>query len=295
MLFLTAHAEARVLGTTLRVETIGDSTRLDVTEGRVRLTRLKDKASVEVSAGHYAVAAPTGSVASRLVRVSTGLLALYTFKEGKGAIVHDVSRVGAALDLRIETETSVKWSSKALAIGAPGLIASAGPATKLAQACRLSNELTIEAWVRPATLTPAAKDGRIVTLSGDFQNQDFMLGQDELKGPARAYFTRLRTTSTDLVGKPALSAPDGTVALKLSHVVYTRSATGVATLYVDGVDVARATGTGSLSNWNESYRLALGNEFGSDRAWLGELHLVGVYGRALGPDDVKQNFKAGAE
>jgi len=295
MLFLTATAEARVVGTTLRVETIGEATRLDVTEGLVRLTRLKDKASVEVKAGHYAIAASSGSITSRLVRVSAGLVALYTFKEGKGTTVRDVSRVGVPLDLRIETEASVKWTSKALVIGAPGMIASPGPATKVAQACRASNELTIEAWIRPGTLTPANKDGRIVALSGDFQNQDFLLGQDELKGPTRAYFTRLRTTSTDLVGKPALEASDNTVALKLSHVVYTRTVTGVATLYVDGVDVARASGTGSLSNWNESYRLALGNEFGSDRAWLGELHLVSLYSRAMTADDVKQNFKAGAE
>ena len=49
-----------MLGTKLRVEASGDSTRLDVIEGRVRLLRLKDKSSVEVAAGHYAVAAPAG-------------------------------------------------------------------------------------------------------------------------------------------------------------------------------------------------------------------------------------------
>ncbi len=58
MVFTTPHAEARVLGTTLRLSVDPQGTRLEVTEGRVRLTRRQDGASVEVGAGFYAVAAP---------------------------------------------------------------------------------------------------------------------------------------------------------------------------------------------------------------------------------------------
>jgi len=295
MLFLTAHAEARVLGTKLRVEAAGDTTRLDVAEGRVRFTRLRDKSFVLVDGGHYAVAAPTGAMSSRLSRASTGLVALYLFKEGKGGVVHDSSRVGAPLDLRIENEAAVKWSAKGVFVGAPALISSTAPATKIIQACKASNEVTVEAWVRPAVPTPSGKDSRIVTISADILNQDFLLGQDELKGPIRAYFMRLRTTATDLTGKPALAAPDNTAALKLQHLVYTRTAAGVGTLYVDGVDVARITGGGNLSTWNDTYRLSVANELSNDRPWLGEVHLVAVYSHALSADDVKLNFKAGAE
>ncbi|HVR83555.1 MAG TPA: LamG-like jellyroll fold domain-containing protein, partial [Planctomycetota bacterium] len=295
MLFLTAHAEARVLGTKLRIETAGDSTRLEVTEGRVRLTRTKDKASVEVAAGHYAIAAPSGSMTSRLARTSTGLVALYAFKEGKGGLVHDSSRAGAPLDLKIENEAAVKWSPKGLLIGAPVLISSTASAAKIAQACKASNEVTVEAWVRPGTLTPSGKDGRIVGLSADTQNQNFLLGQDQMEGPARSYFMRLRSATTDTVGKPALATPDGSARLKLSHLVYTRSTSGVATFYIDGVEVARTTGGGALSNWNEGYRLSVGNEISGDRPWLGEVHLVAVYSHALTADELKQNFKAGSE
>jgi hypothetical protein len=295
MIFITAHAEARVLGTKLRIDTANDSTRLDVTEGRVRLTRLRDKATVEVVSGHYAIAAASGSMTSRLARASTGLVALYTFKEGKGGVVHDASRAGAPLDLKIENEAAVKWSAKGLLIGSPVLISSTASATKIVQACKASNEVTVEAWIRPGTLAPAGKDGRIVDLSADTMNQNFLLGQDELKGPVRAYFMRLRTTATDLVGKPALATPDNSAALKLSHLVYARSAAGIATFYIDGVDVARTTGGGALSTWNEAYRLSVGNELTGDRPWLGEVHLVAVYSRALAADEVKQNFKAGME
>ncbi|RPH41064.1 MAG: hypothetical protein EHM91_10450, partial [Planctomycetota bacterium] len=56
LLFITPHAEARVLGTKLTL-TVGPSeTRLEVREGRVKLTRLSDNASVEVTAGQFAIA-----------------------------------------------------------------------------------------------------------------------------------------------------------------------------------------------------------------------------------------------
>ncbi len=58
LVFSTPHADALVLGTRLVLAVTADATRLDVTEGRVRLTRRSDGASVELSAGQYAVATP---------------------------------------------------------------------------------------------------------------------------------------------------------------------------------------------------------------------------------------------
>jgi ferric-dicitrate binding protein FerR (iron transport regulator) len=60
MTFATPQGEAKVLGTSLKLEVDADpekgSTRLEVTSGRVRLTRLKGGESVEVAADHFAVA-----------------------------------------------------------------------------------------------------------------------------------------------------------------------------------------------------------------------------------------------
>ena len=53
----TPHAEVTVVGTQFTVTELPDSTRLEVREGRVLLKRLPDGASIEVSAGHVAVAA----------------------------------------------------------------------------------------------------------------------------------------------------------------------------------------------------------------------------------------------
>lgn len=56
LLFVTPHAEARVLGTKLTLTVSEAETRLEVREGRVKLARRSDQASVEVAAGQFAVA-----------------------------------------------------------------------------------------------------------------------------------------------------------------------------------------------------------------------------------------------
>ena len=55
------------------------------------------------------------------------------------------------------------------------------------------------------------------------------------------------------------------------------------------------TGTiaGDLSNWDDTYPLSLANEADGIRPWLGELHLVAFYDRALDANEVSQNFSAG--
>lgn len=56
MIVSTPHGEARVLGTAFSLRVDEDSTRLDVDEGRVRLTPAGRRSSVVVRAGHFAVA-----------------------------------------------------------------------------------------------------------------------------------------------------------------------------------------------------------------------------------------------
>jgi ferric-dicitrate binding protein FerR (iron transport regulator) len=64
MIVVTPHGDARVLGTTFRVIVETASTRLEVVEGKVQLRR-RDGKSVEVSAGHGAVAGSGIELVSR--------------------------------------------------------------------------------------------------------------------------------------------------------------------------------------------------------------------------------------
>ncbi len=64
MILTTAQAEARVLGTKFTVTAETNATRLEVTEGNVKLTRTSDDAAVKVPAGRYAVAAVATELAA---------------------------------------------------------------------------------------------------------------------------------------------------------------------------------------------------------------------------------------
>lgn len=226
-------------------------------------------------------------------RITNGLQALYTFEEGAGTTVRDVSGVGTPLDLAIGDTANVSWVTGALAVTGETLIASSGPASKLIDSSRASNEITIEAWIKPANLS---QDGpaRIVTLSENPYRRNFTLGQGVYGvQPADFYDVRLRTTDRTVNGFPSLTGPRGSLDTTLTHVVYTRDATGTARIYVNGVEVATGNVAGDLSNWDNAYRLALANELTGGRPWLGEFHLVAVYSRALAGSEVGQNWQAG--
>jgi hypothetical protein len=65
MVFATPHGEARVLGTALRLD-VDTQTKLEVTEGKVRLTRTGGK-SIDVIGGNFASCGPGLEPAARLV------------------------------------------------------------------------------------------------------------------------------------------------------------------------------------------------------------------------------------
>jgi PKD repeat protein len=226
-------------------------------------------------------------------RVKEGLVALYAFREGAGDTVHDVSGIGEPLDLAVADTAAVNWGPGGLVIGAPTRVASPGAAAKITAAAQASGEVTVEAWLTPANTTQLGP-ARIVSLAQDGSNRNVTLSQG-LYGtlPSALYNVRLRTTTSDANGLPDLSSADGTLSVRRTHVVFTRDAQGVSRLYIDGAPAATANGSGDLANWNPAYGLALANEYGAERPWLGELHLVAFYGAALSPAQVVQNFTAG--
>jgi ferric-dicitrate binding protein FerR (iron transport regulator) len=64
MIFVTPQAEARVLGTTFTLMATTSATRLEVSEGKVKLTRKSDDTTVKVPAGYYAIAATNAELAA---------------------------------------------------------------------------------------------------------------------------------------------------------------------------------------------------------------------------------------
>ena len=220
-------------------------------------------------------------------RVRQGLVALYGFEEAEGEVVHDTSRVGEPLDLKIREPGSTRWIPGGIELRESTLIHSDGDAAKLLAACKASGALTIEAWLRPAN-TRQAGPSRIITLSRGASTRNFTFGQEGAN-----YNIRLRTTERDANGEPSVTSKGG-VATALSHVVYTRNVDGKAELWINGQLNATAAVPGDFSNWL-AFPFGLANEFDATRTWLGQLHLVALYARALTPDEIDQNFKAGPE
>jgi hypothetical protein len=233
---------------------------------------------------------PTAEGGSPTARVADGLQALYTFDAGEGTVVPDVSQVGAPADLVIAEPAKVEWSPTGLTLSSATMLVASEPAKKIAIACMATNEITIEAWVTPTKLDAPAGGARIVTLSIDDENRDFMLGQRDA-----AYLVRLRTTETNANGShPWALTPEGAVELHQQHVVYTRGAGGTARFYVNGAKGEGQPIPGDLSTWSKIYDLALGDELTGGREWLGTYHLVAIYDRALTAAEVAQNYAAGA-
>ena len=223
------------------------------------------------------------------LRVTDGLQAFYTFDDIEGKVVRDQSGVGEPLDLRIKEENSVQREAGKVTIRRSTLIASDGPATKIISTVKQSGEITVEAWVRPANLSQEGP-ARIVTISRDTSNRNFTLGQEKDR-----YDARLRTTKASNNGLPSTATGGKSARTELTHIVYARSRDGQAVIYLNGKASAQRKVDGDLSRWDDNYRLALGNELNGDRTWLGELHLVAIYNRALKREEVQANFTAGAD
>jgi uncharacterized repeat protein (TIGR01451 family) len=118
-----------------------------------------------------------GAIKLLPTRVTDGLQALYTFEEGSGTAVHDVSGVGAPLHLTVEDGAAVGWvPGGGLSINSSTIVASAGAATRIIDASRATDEISIEAWVMPANTTQGGP-ARIVTLSDGAVWRNFTLGQ----------------------------------------------------------------------------------------------------------------------
>ena len=133
---------------------------------------------------------------------------LYDFSEGGGSTVGD-SGSGAPLDLTIADPGNVSWVDGGLSVDASTTIISEGAATKVIDAVEASNELTIEAWIRPA---PGAQDGpaRIVSNASDPFGRNFLLGQGAYSNLPDDVFSLRTRTSSSLGGTPELFTPSPT-------------------------------------------------------------------------------------
>jgi hypothetical protein len=232
-----------------------------------------------------------GTVAAGGNRYDTNVIALYEFKTGTGNIAYDTSGVEPALNLTLSSADmwvggwgiNVKMGQKAQG--------STTASKKLADQIKSSGEFSIEAWMAPANVVQ--EDSYAVSYSAGTMARNVTLAQR-----AYQYEVLTRTSETDANGMPTLltSANDRDAQAALQHVVLTYDPVNGRRIYVNGNytgDVDPRGGGGSLSDWDDSFALVLGNETSSNRQWQGVMRLVAIHNRALTTEQIQQNFAAG--
>jgi hypothetical protein len=215
-------------------------------------------------------------------RAADDAVARYTFQEGSGELIRDVSGSDKPLDLTIADPSAVRWSAEGLVVESATMLANEQP-KRLTRALKKSSSITIEAWVTPAD-TKQSGPARIVSLSAGTNQRNFTLGQD-----GDRFDVRLRTTRTDDNGLPSLASTQGAVDVRPTHIAFTRDRSGRTMLYVNGEQTAAGDGGGDFSNWDEGFSLTLANESTRDRPWRGTLHLVAIYGQELSTEEIQSN------
>jgi Concanavalin A-like lectin/glucanases superfamily len=231
-----------------------------------------------------------GTVASGANRYDADTIAKYEFQTGTGNVAYDTSGIDPAADLT--RSGNVNWdSSWGVIIGAGGkLQASTSGSSKLFNLIQATGEFSVEAWVAPALV--AADNSYMVSYSGGDTLRNFTLGQTN-----QIYDFMLRSSNSVLNGTPQLQTPKAAMLLQASmqHVVLTYDPVNGRQIYVNGVNanVPDPQKGGTISNWDSTFALVLGNEVSGDRSWQGEIKFVAIHSRALSATQVMQNYGAG--
>lgn len=192
------------------------------------------------------------------------------------------------LVLKADDARKVRNTSQGLQLLPGGRLKATEGFGPLVLALKQANQLTLETWIRPDSLELIGP-ARIVTLSQDSSNRNLTLGQQ-----GDTFEVRLRTTKTGNNGLPPLVSAKGSVKKQLTHVAFTRSSTGQTIIYVNGVVAGTATAAGKLSNWNDSFQFAIGDEISRGRSWHGQIQSIAIHDRALADSEIQNRFQAGS-
>jgi hypothetical protein len=237
-----------------------------------------------------AVSLTQGTIASGASRYDADTIAKYEFQSVVNNTTFDTSGIDPSADLTISGNVTLAggWG---INVGAGGKAQATTQASqKIYNFIQATGEFSVEAWVAPALV--AVDKSYMVSYSGGDTTRNFTLGQTN-----QDYDFMLRSSNTALTGLPQLQTPNAAMALQasLQHVVLTYDAVNGRQIYVNGVAAGPpdAQKGGTISNWDSTFALVLGNEVSGDRSWQGLIKFVAIHSRAMSAAQVMQNFNAG--
>lgn len=209
----------------------------------------------------------------------------YPIDEGEGSVIHE--RDGR-VELSIGRPGETEWTAEGLRLAGEAEIASVGPPGGLVAAVGITDEVSVEAWL-VADRLPQMGPARVVTISRGTRTGDVDV---HLGIERRGVSMRIRT-DCDLFNWTI--AEDVLTEDELHHVVATYRP-GLVRIHVDGGLVTeRRVRVGRLDNWDDGFRLHLGDEAGGGRPFRGTLAGVALFDRALDGATILDRYEAGPQ
>ncbi|MCB9211012.1 MAG: hypothetical protein H6609_16720, partial [Ignavibacteriales bacterium] len=221
--------------------------------------------------------------------VGNGLLAKYDFDEGEGNIIHNKIGNNNDLDLQISSGDSVNWITNGINISGTSEISTLNPVTAMNDSISVSNQFSIELWFHPTQLVQSEQT-KIISISGNINEGNFSLSQI-----SDSFSIRTRTNETNLNGLPAFNFQSPDSFNKPTNLILTRNKYGDENIYIDGKFIESTKISGDLSNWNNDYKFAIGNEFLEDIPWKGNIYYIAIYKRKLDIEEIEHNYSIGKE
>jgi len=234
------------------------------------LSQAKDKAPVSRKPHEHKVRLYVEALEQRDVPAS-GLVAAYNFDAGAGAILADLSGNGNNGSISGATWSSVGKYGKSLSFSGASARVNIPDAAEL----RLTDAMTLEAWVRPTSVTNAWRD---VISKG---RNDFSLSATSNNGARPVDTIMAGGTSSRTFGTSPL--PTGT----WSHLAATFDGTTLR-LYVNGTQVSGVTKSGTLQG--STNQLTLGGNSYLGRFFKGYLDDVRIYNVALSRTQIQTDM-----
>jgi hypothetical protein len=282
MTFATPHGEAVVVGTSLKLvvdPSARGSTRLEVTEGLVRLANLAGKV-IDVPNGYFAVATAGSGELKALRSSPRGLVGHWTFDGPGGPGVRDESGMenhGSVIGNARPVEG--KWGKALEFDGTASVEVPHRPSLNPG-----ALPWTVAAWIRRESDSP--NRGMVVYKDdGNFHSYYF------LQAGLYPHF-EVSTGSSSVRVEAKIKIADG----KWHHLAGVRVSPTVAQLYVDGVlaesasippppsPLVTTTGPFRIGDGNPAFRIASLNPF------QGAIDDVRIYDRALTPEEIARLY-----
>lgn len=218
---------------------------------------------------------------------------LHRFNESSGSTCADDAPNPAVQSAYIADSSKTSWTGGGLRFNSATKAVTAVAATNVTDNLSSTNKFTVFGRILPSNFTQT--NASIVSLASNASNRNFTLRQQAGK------LEFLMTTSSGGI-TTSTSLQTATFMTGGSYVHYDFCATfdgSTLKLYarpntssgVSGVgNMVSTSVSGSIANWDRTYRLVYGNEDSNDRPYIGEILHVGIYDAALNTSQISELF-----